>query len=342
MLLDVQRLLRSDLMNPNNDPAAVRCALASWAVSWHEVPAASLPNDEKTLAYLLGYGRDVRGFRKARTAGGLRGWVLCSDGRLYHPVVAEKAIEARETRLKQLARTEAARRARHAPAGATPPQAPPTPTASPENRRENPDLTGNVTGDFSGNTPVQTGQVIDFPKVAISVTGSVTTSNVSKVKVSEGKEVSESVRDAPARAPAPTRSNHDTVRPDPYGYRLPLEWTPSQADRVYARDRGLDPDVIAENFRCHWHSKPGGSARKLDWGLVWQRWCRDDAQRLAERGSLGRPPRALRDVKRERDEQVLRAAGLWPPEGSGGPPDIDGSPSAQVGPAFGPTAEALR
>jgi hypothetical protein len=44
----------------------------------------------------------------------LRGWVKARDGRLYHPVVAEKAKEAWEARLAQRARTEAARAAREA------------------------------------------------------------------------------------------------------------------------------------------------------------------------------------------------------------------------------------
>jgi hypothetical protein len=60
------------------------------------VPAASLPDDDLILARLLGYGRDLKGWKKVRAAGGLRGWVKCSDGRLYHPVVAAKAQEAHE------------------------------------------------------------------------------------------------------------------------------------------------------------------------------------------------------------------------------------------------------
>jgi hypothetical protein len=36
----------------------------------------------------------LRGWKKVRAKGGLRGWIRCSDGRLYHPVVVEKAIEA--------------------------------------------------------------------------------------------------------------------------------------------------------------------------------------------------------------------------------------------------------
>jgi hypothetical protein len=38
---------------------------------------------------LCGLGRDLKTFRKHR-ADAMRGWIECSDGRLYHPVVAEQ------------------------------------------------------------------------------------------------------------------------------------------------------------------------------------------------------------------------------------------------------------
>lgn len=93
MPLDVVRLRDSELVAvPQAE--AFRVAVMSWCVSWHQVPAASLPDDDATLARLMGFGRDLRGWKKVRDAGGLRGWVKHSDGRLYHPVVAEKACEA--------------------------------------------------------------------------------------------------------------------------------------------------------------------------------------------------------------------------------------------------------
>ena len=42
----------------------------------------------------------------------LAAWIKCSDGRLYHPVVAEKAIDAWKGKLSQGAKTEAARLAK--------------------------------------------------------------------------------------------------------------------------------------------------------------------------------------------------------------------------------------
>ena len=111
MKLDVRRL-RDSRIASLEQPEAFRTSVLSWCVAWHQLPAASLPDDDVALAQMLGWGRDVRGWRKVRAAGGLHGWILCSDGRLYHPVVAEKAKEAWAAKQAQRARTAAARQAR--------------------------------------------------------------------------------------------------------------------------------------------------------------------------------------------------------------------------------------
>jgi hypothetical protein len=106
MPLEVDRVLRSALATiPNHEARWLN--VVSWCVSWHEVPAASLPNDETQLAHRLGYGDNLRRFRAVVEAGGLRGWVLCSDGLLYHPVVAEKALEALGRKTKATRAAEA-------------------------------------------------------------------------------------------------------------------------------------------------------------------------------------------------------------------------------------------
>jgi hypothetical protein len=111
MPLDVQRLRDSDLAALET-PEACWAAVQLWGASWHQVPAASLPNDDRVLAALAGYGRVVREWMKVR-AGALRGFVLCSDGRFYHPVVAEKAIESHRRKLEQRWRTECGRIKKH-------------------------------------------------------------------------------------------------------------------------------------------------------------------------------------------------------------------------------------
>lgn len=92
MPLDGARLFGSEFHALASD-AAWRAGVTLWLKAWHQVPAASLPDDDIQLARLAELGRDVRAWRKAREQA-LRGWIKCSDGRLYHPVVAEKANEA--------------------------------------------------------------------------------------------------------------------------------------------------------------------------------------------------------------------------------------------------------
>lgn len=111
MPLDVARLRDSDLAALES-PEACWAAVLLWGASWHQVPAASLPDDDRVLANLAGYGRVVRDWCKVK-AGALRGWVKCSDGRLYHPVVAEKANQAWAGKLQQIYMTECARIKKH-------------------------------------------------------------------------------------------------------------------------------------------------------------------------------------------------------------------------------------
>jgi hypothetical protein len=88
MPLEVKRLLTSEtwILGTGDERAA---AITLWLESWHQVPAASLPDNDRMLDHLS----QAKNWKKVK-AHALRGWVRCSDGRLYHAVVAEKALEA--------------------------------------------------------------------------------------------------------------------------------------------------------------------------------------------------------------------------------------------------------
>ena len=89
MMLDVDRLRDSSLAFKSTGDE-FKAAVMLWAASWHQKPAASLPSDDDELA---GLGRvDRRRWAKLR-ARALHGWIECDDGRLYHPLIAEKALE---------------------------------------------------------------------------------------------------------------------------------------------------------------------------------------------------------------------------------------------------------
>jgi hypothetical protein len=105
MPLDVVRLLDSDLFALSTGDE-FKAAVALWCKCWLQLPAASLPNDDRILAALAGFGRDVKGWAKVK-AMAMRGFVLCDDGRWYHEVIAQKAIEAWGHRLKQRSKSAA-------------------------------------------------------------------------------------------------------------------------------------------------------------------------------------------------------------------------------------------
>lgn len=132
MPLDVARLRDSD-MAAYVSPEACWAAVLLWSAAWHQVPAASLPDDDRFLAKAAGYGRVVKEWMNVRE-GALHGWVKCADGRLYHPVVAEKANESWRAKLhhawkKECDRIRKANKQREAE-GKPPLPFPPEPTAS--------------------------------------------------------------------------------------------------------------------------------------------------------------------------------------------------------------------
>lgn len=85
-----------------------RAGVTLWLKSWDQVPAGSLPNDDIELCRLAELARDLKLFKKIKD-GALRGWTLCADGRLYHPVVAEGVNTALEAKIKQRLKTAKAR-----------------------------------------------------------------------------------------------------------------------------------------------------------------------------------------------------------------------------------------
>jgi len=91
--LDVGRLMDSDLFALATGPE-FKAAVALWCKAWTQVPAASLPADDRILAHLAG-GLTPARWRQVQAVA-LRGWMVCADGRLYHPMLAELALDAWE------------------------------------------------------------------------------------------------------------------------------------------------------------------------------------------------------------------------------------------------------
>jgi hypothetical protein len=114
MPLHVVRL-RSSEQNSDVMPEANWAALQLWCAAWHEVPASSIPDNDQWQAKAAGYVS--RGTIDARwgdiKAGALRKFYKASDGRLYHPIVAEEALKSWASKLMQRWRSECGRVKKH-------------------------------------------------------------------------------------------------------------------------------------------------------------------------------------------------------------------------------------
>lgn len=112
MPLEVNRLRRSKgWLICKRKPELAFYMLNLWTACWHDKPAGSLEDDDDVLADLAMC--EPAKWSKVR-ADVLRGWVKCSDGRLYHPVVCEKVMDAWKAKVAQRERTAKATAAREA------------------------------------------------------------------------------------------------------------------------------------------------------------------------------------------------------------------------------------
>lgn len=99
MPLHIERLRRSKTwLIAKRQPELGFYMVNLWSAAWHESPVASLEDDDDVLADAALC--EAKRWPKVKDKV-LHGWVKCSNGRLYHPVVAELANEALETRKKQ-------------------------------------------------------------------------------------------------------------------------------------------------------------------------------------------------------------------------------------------------
>lgn len=98
--IDTERIRQSDTWALA--PAETRpWLLMLWMVAWEQTPCGSMPNDDVLIAARLGLTPKV--FAKQRAVL-MRGWWLAEDGRLYHPVIAERVAEMVDYREKAATR----------------------------------------------------------------------------------------------------------------------------------------------------------------------------------------------------------------------------------------------
>jgi hypothetical protein len=96
MPLKVGELLESDLAELSSG-IEFKAAVLLWCKSWTQVPAGSLPHDDRRLAKWSGVS--IEEFELIRPMA-LRGWIACNDGKIYHPIICDLALAAWKTRKK--------------------------------------------------------------------------------------------------------------------------------------------------------------------------------------------------------------------------------------------------
>lgn len=100
-MLNVERLLASELVAIGT-PEECWAAFMLWCRAWKQVPGGSLPNDDKILAGFSGTGRRWKQLK----AVALHGFVLCSDGRLYHRFLCGEVKRAYKSHIDYVTRRE--------------------------------------------------------------------------------------------------------------------------------------------------------------------------------------------------------------------------------------------
>jgi hypothetical protein len=264
MPLDVLRLRDSDLTVLSSGEA-FRAAVLLWCASWHQVPAASLPTDDRLLANLAGYGRDMAGWSEVRVDA-LRGFVECSDGRLYHRVVAEKALEAHDQRKAQKERTRKATDARR---GGKRDEDRNDQKQPPPNRDDNRDDGRNEVQQTGPDQtrPEKTELSPKFQKPVVVVVPSTTTTEAKNP--SQGEE----------------KSGLGLL-----GRPLPVDWLPDKATiaKVVADFGMTETDIEAELLTFHAYNAQNGTFSK-NWSATWQMWCARWKEREAAKPKLPLP-----------------------------------------------------
>lgn len=237
MPFHVQRLLGSEWWLGASD-AAARVSVELWCEAWQQVPAASLPDNDRVLARLAGRSMDEWQSIKDEV---LEAWVKCEDGRFYHPTVAQMAVEAwarkcarHEARQKAIesGRKGAAKRwakSKGKEDGIGCPNSHPI---------GDPNTLQDKTGQDSNNPP-----------------------SPSETSPPEGEDPTK----PKPKSRRGTRLPDDWTLPKAYGY-----WA--------VEDQGMSEAEVrqeAEKFRDYWHAKAGRDAFKVDWQATWRNWIRN-------------------------------------------------------------------
>lgn len=316
MMLDVRKL-RDSRFGAEVSGDAFRAGVMLWCAAWHQVPCGSVPDDDIELANLAGYGRFVKEWKKSREQA-LQGFVKCSDGRLYHLTVSEKANAAWIKRLEHY--YERARdRLRK---------------ANKDRTTKGLSLIPEITFDawnaqrLSGGTPMEkadasagTPGISPTPKPGIPAENALKGTERERRGNGEGEGEGDLLIGAEGSAdgPAPPASPPvpAAAASAARGQRLTADWRLPKAWGDWALEAypQWGPDKVrleGEKFRDHWVAKTGKDATKVDWLATWRNWCRSPIAHQDDPKSAA-PASAQRSAKNAAARaRIFGAAGAAP------------------------------
>ena len=252
MPLEVARLRRSKAwLICKRRPELAFFMLNLWTASWHERPAGSLEDDDDVLADAAMCSPEK--WTKVR-ADVMRGWFKAADGRLYHPVVAEKVMDSWHGKAvarwskecDRIRKENHKRKENQQPALDFPPKPGRNAAAIP------PD---------GGGIP---------PENALKGEGR---EREGKGEERERKKEGESLPEERAHKPRSTRLAPEWSPSDPL-----KDWTKSAIRDAQAVGK-VDPRAELEKFHDWWKQAPGSKGMKLDWDATWRTWIRKAIER---------------------------------------------------------------
>lgn len=278
-----QRLFSSEMYATTNGNE-FRAALKLWWAAWQECPAGSLTTNDATLAVLADFGRDVKGWLRVKDKA-LHGFILCADGRMYHPFLCREALEAFDKRLKQDAKRETDRKRLQ---------------AWREARKTSAGGAGSEPGGNAGGNADET----RFKGSGNAFRNALRNAAETRMKsVDSDRDI-----DREERTPCTAPRSSETVAPaepspartEPRGQRLPDDWQPGSGDCEFAAKLGLDVAEALAEFRDYWRGVPGSRGRRCDWPATWRNSCRKRADAL----------RAAGQRRETADDRVRRELGI--------------------------------
>lgn len=254
------------------NPRAGLAAMKLWWEAWSQVPCGSLPDDDIELGMLADFGTDKRGWAKSKEIA-LRGFVKCSDGRLYHKELCEIALDKFDLRLKSDEKRESDRERLKAW------------RAKQKNGGNQPNI------ETKHETDIETRDE------TVSETTNETDDETRFVagKRVESRDISSLCSDIESCSPS---AQPTTEKSDPRGSRLPNGWSPTPEMCAFALKLGLNPTDVGEQFRDYWLSAAGAKGRKADWFATWRGWCRREAEK--KRGAIT----PVRNIPQSRQDRV--------------------------------------